>query len=126
MSRVLVFASIVPLALAACSHKPPVDPATSEHATCQDAAGRIVSFMDKTIPADKATALLVRHCVDDKWTLDLRRCVAAAHTEQELDPCESKFDQAQLDAFRKDLDASGIVPRGADPVEAPPVPPAAQ
>jgi len=100
--------------------KPTVDPAVAagDPAPCAAVAANIVKFIDPGMPNDKVSELIVRHCTDDKWSVELRKCIVSGKTEKDLDPCEHDFVGTQIEDFKRDLEKLEP-PHNAQP---PPVP----
>ncbi|MEO8844657.1 MAG: hypothetical protein ABI591_34280 [Kofleriaceae bacterium] len=100
--------SLVVLALLGCggSSKPTVDPAVAaaDPAPCPAVAANVVKLVDPAMPTGQVRPLLEQHCRDDKWSVDLRKCIVTGTTEKELDGCEKLFVGTQLDNFKRDLE----------------------
>jgi hypothetical protein len=124
--------------VAACggSDPKPVDPAVpaADPAPCADVATHAMALLGKEMATDAIHEVVVRHCRDDQWSVELRTCMLLAKTQAELEPCQAKFVGTQHESLHKDLDALATgptVPAGqnvpAVPNAAPPpdVPPAA-
>lgn len=130
--------------LIACggSSAPPADHAVAQPAAdpapCADASANAIKFLDKDEApiADKVGAVMTQRCNEDKWSVDLRKCLVTAKSQQELDPCEKFFAGNQLQLFKADLEkldpANGASAAPTNPPppppsagQAPPVPPAA-
>jgi hypothetical protein len=118
--------SLLFVVLVACGSSPPpkpsVDPAVpaADPAPCTEVAANVVKFIDPGMPTDKVGELIVRHCRDDKWSVDLRKCIVTGKTEKDLDPCEKDFVGTQIEDFKRDLEK--LEPPHRDEA-APPVPP---
>lgn len=96
------------IVLAACSHgtdPAPVDPAVpaADPAPCADVAANTAKIMTKK--SDQLQVVIAKHCVDDKWSVALRKCGLLAKTEDELEPCHKEFVGTQFESLKKDLDA---------------------
>jgi hypothetical protein len=127
--------SLVFLALLGCggSSKPTVDPAVAaaDPAPCPAVAANVVKFVDASIPTDKVRPLLEQHCRDDKWSVDLRKCIVTGVSEKDLDGCEKYFVGTQLENFKHDLEKLQATNKPLDapppptPTPSPDVPPAA-
>jgi hypothetical protein len=127
--------SLVLLALLGCggSSKPTSDPAVppADPAPCPAVAANVVKFVDPAMSTDKVRPLLEQHCRDDKWTVDLRKCIVTGTSEKDLDGCEKYFVGTQLDNFKHDLEKLEATNKPLDtpprpaPTPTPDVPPAA-
>ena len=115
--------------LVACSHSdapPPVQPTRStavaqpaaDPAPCPDVAAQTVKLMPGS---DEVKPVIERHCVADAWSVELRKCMLLAKTQDELQPCQQHFAGTQLESLQRDVGAR----KPADTTAAP-VAPAAQ
>jgi hypothetical protein len=110
--------------VAACSHgsnePPPAEPAVpaADPAPCADVADNAAKIMAKK--SDQLKTVLAKHCVDDKWSVALRKCGLLAKTEAELEPCHKEFVGTQFESLKQDLGA--LEPTPAQDVPPPPVP----
>ncbi|MEO8549331.1 MAG: hypothetical protein ABI678_05145 [Kofleriaceae bacterium] len=118
------------LLLAACSHgsnqPPPAEPAVpaADPAPCGDVADHTAMLLAKQ--ADQLKAVIVKHCTEDKWSVELRRCGLLAKTAAELEPCHQEFVGTQFESLKKDVDALAAKPvQDVPPSTAPTTPPAA-
>lgn len=97
--------SLVILVLFGCgsSSKPTVDPAVpaADPAPCAAVATSVVRFVDA--PTDQVRPLLEQHCRDDKWSVELRKCIITGETEKDLDGCDHYFVGSQRESFKRDL-----------------------
>jgi len=103
----------------------------ADPAPCPDVATQAIKLMPG---ADAAKPVIERHCVDDRWSLALRKCVLLAKSQQELEPCHKEFAGTQFASLQHDLDAhkttdvtstAPAVPPAAPTPATPDVPPAA-
>ena len=129
MTRLCLFAFLV-----ACSHSDAPGPAeptvaavpAADPAPCADVATQAVKLMPGS---DQAKPVIERHCISDAWSVELRKCVLLAKTQEELEPCHQQFAGAQFDNLQRDLDAHKTDTAAAPPATpqpaAPDVPPAA-
>jgi hypothetical protein len=94
------------LACGSTPAKPTVDPAVpaADPAPCTAVAANIVKFIDPGMPTDQVHDLIVRHCTDDKWSVELRKCIVTGKGEKDLDPCEHDFVGTQIEDFKRDLE----------------------
>jgi hypothetical protein len=118
------------LLLAACSHgnnaPPPAEPAVpaADPAPCSDVADNTAKLMAKQ--SDQLKAVLVKHCTEDKWSVELRKCGLLAKTEAELEPCHKEFVGTQFESLKKDVEALESTPvQDVPPPTTPTTPPAA-
>ncbi|MEP6861771.1 MAG: hypothetical protein ABJE66_14180 [Deltaproteobacteria bacterium] len=108
MTRLCLLAVAV-AALVACSHSaapPPVDPTVAavpaaDPAPCPDVAVQEAKLM----AADPIKPMVASHCVDDRWSVELRKCVLLARSQQELEPCHKDFTGNQFESLKRDMDA---------------------
>ena len=106
MTRLCLLAVLV-----ACSHSdapPPAEPTVAavpaaDPAPCPEVAAQAVKLMAATDPM-KPT--IERHCVEDRWTVALRKCVLLAKSQQELEPCHKEYAGTQFESLKRDLDAA--------------------
>jgi hypothetical protein len=118
MSRLIMFV----LAAAACTHDTPkpADPApvtdptpvaapAADPAPCADVASHMVKLGSVTEPHAFAE-LITRHCKDEQWSVEARRCFLTANSNDDGIGCESKLTKVQLDAFVTDVKAHGATP----------------
>lgn len=123
--------SLVLLVLLGCgSSKPATERAVAaaDPAPCPDVAANVVKFVDPSISTDKVRPLLEQHCRDDKWSVDLRKCIVTGTSEKDLDGCEKHFVGTQLENFKRDLAKLQPTTKPLDtpvPTPSPDVPPAA-
>jgi hypothetical protein len=100
---------LLALALVACSHSdapPPAEPAVAavpaaDPAPCPDVAAQAAKLM----AADQIKPIVTTHCVDDRWSVELRKCVLLAKSQQELEPCHQDFTGTQFESLKRDVDA---------------------
>lgn len=105
MTRLCLLALVV----AACSHSdapPPADPTVAavpaaDPAPCPDVAAQAAKLM----AADQIKPMVAGHCVDDRWSVELRKCVLLAKSQQELEPCHRDFTGTQFESLKRDMDA---------------------
>jgi len=118
MRSLLVFL----LACGSTPTKPTADPAVpaADPAPCTEVATNIVKFIDPAMPTGPVHDLIVRHCTDDKWSVELRKCIVTGKSEKDLDPCEHDFVGTQIEDFKRDLEKL----QPPHKVEAPPPAPA--
>jgi hypothetical protein len=96
--------------LVACSHSdtpPPADPTVAavpaaDPAPCPDVAAQAVKLMPGS---DQIKPVVLSHCVDDRWSVELRKCVLLAKSQQELEPCHKEFTGTQFEMLKRDIDA---------------------
>jgi hypothetical protein len=108
MTRLRLLAVAV-VALVACSHSdapPPADPTVAavpaaDPAPCPDVAAQSAKLM----AADQIKPIVTSHCVDDRWSVELRKCVLLAKSQQELEPCHQDFTGNQFASLKRDIDA---------------------
>jgi hypothetical protein len=93
--------------VARTSDPAPSDPAQAEAVTCEAVAARALKF-DRTPDGKTAAELMTRHCRDDGWSPEYRRCIVTSNTWDEAVGCESKLSRAQLDELSKDAEAHGF------------------
>jgi hypothetical protein len=109
----------------ACSHnepKPatPPPPAASESkvadtpaaaeadpAPCNEVAQQSIRLSRTSGDTKTVTEMMRRRCSDDRWSLEVRRCLLLANTWDEGLACESKFTEAQKKALDADIRAQG-------------------
>src|ERR1700759_2644595 len=109
MTRLCLLAVAV-TALVACSHSdapPPADPTVAavpaaDPAPCPDVASQAAKLM----AADQIKPIVTSHCVDDRWSVELRKCVLLAKSQEELEPCHKQFTGTQFESLRRDVDAA--------------------
>jgi hypothetical protein len=117
MSRLLIIAVV-----AACSHHEPQptkpgsltsspEPSTQavpeDSVTCEAVAAAMIKTGDLGLPAKSAREIIMRHCKDDLWSADARRCVVVT-TGDTRAACDVKFSDTQHREFEKDMAAHGI------------------
>jgi hypothetical protein len=127
--------SLLVLALLGCggSSTPASDPAVppADPAPCPAVASNVLKFVDPAMATDKVRPLIEQHCRDDKWSVDLRKCIVTGTSEKELDVCEKYFVGTQFDNFKRDLaklepaNKPLDTPPAPTPTPTPDVPPAA-
>lgn len=121
MTRLCLLAFVV-----ACSHSdapPPADPTAAavpaaDPAPCPDVAAQAAKLM----AADQIKPIVTSHCVDDRWSVELRKCVLLAKSQQELEPCHGHFTGTQFESLKRDMDA--VKTADTTPATAPATPPA--
>ena len=109
MTRLCLLAVAV-TTLVACSHSdapPPADPTVAavpaaDPAPCPDVASQAAKLM----AADQIKPIVTSHCVDDRWSVELRKCVLLAKSQEELEPCHKDFTGTQFEALKRDVDAA--------------------
>src|SRR3569832_2496636 len=82
MTRLCLLASLV-----ACSHSdapPPAQPTVAavpaaDPAPCPDVATQTVKLMPGS---EGAKPVIARHCIDDAWSVELRKCMLLALSQQ--------------------------------------------
>src|SRR5262245_54626801 len=114
--------AFIVLLLTSCHHDQPkpADPAppanagastaaqpADDPAPCEPAVAHSLKLTDNSSP--DAKAFLMRHCRDDGWSVEFRKCVLLANTFDEGVGCESKLTKAQLEILTKDAEANGGV-----------------
>ena len=123
---------LLAFALVACSHSdapPPAEPTgaavpAADPAPCPDVAVQAAKLM----AAAQIKPIVASHCVDDRWSVELRKCVLLAKSQQELEPCHQDFTGTQFESLKRDMDAvkTADTTPVAPPTPAPPaVPPPA-
>jgi hypothetical protein len=121
MTRLCLLAFVV-----ACSHSdapPPADPTTAaavpaaDPAPCPDVAAQAAKLM----AADQIKPIVASHCVDDRWSIELRKCVLLAKSQQEIEPCHDHFTGTQFESLKRDMDA--VKTADTTPATAPTTPP---
>jgi len=128
MTRLCLLAFVV-----ACSHSTAPRPAeptvaavpAADPAPCPDVAIQAVKLMPG---ADRAKPVIERHCIGDAWSVELRKCMLLAKTQEELEPCHQQFAGTQFEDLQRDLDTHKAEATLIMPVSqpaAPDVPPAA-
>jgi len=106
MTRLCLLAFLV-----ACSHSdapPPAQPTVAavpaaDPAPCPDVATQTVKLMPGS---EGAKPVIERHCIDDAWSVELRKCMLLAQSQQELESCQQRFAGTQLANLQHDLDGS--------------------
>ena len=101
--------------LAACAHTGTPEPPPA--ASCEQAAGRLVGFLDEKGPEE--TKAVIRgvvsdHCKRDGWTPDARTCFADAKTGDDLDRCGGMMSPEQLAAIQQAGDQLATPKSGSD------------
>src|SRR5947207_952965 len=108
MSRLIVLAVLV-----ACGHhdaKPvtpverPSEPAVApaDPAPCEDVAVHAMK-LSPTTEKNTWVPILTRHCKDDLWSLETRKCFLTSNTLDEGAACEKKMTDAQLKSLDADI-----------------------
>ncbi|MFT3697970.1 MAG: hypothetical protein QM831_32820 [Kofleriaceae bacterium] len=133
--RSLIFATLVACGGGSSGEVHDVAQPAADPAPCADASANAVKFLgkDEAPYADKIAGVMKKRCDEDKWSVDLRKCLLTAKSEQDLDPCEKFFAGSQMQLFKADLEKidpgnqQGTAPPPPPPSSAapPPVPPAA-
>jgi hypothetical protein len=108
MTRPCLLAVAV-VVLVGCSHSdapPPAEPTVAAvpaaaPAPCPDVAAQAAKLM----AADQIKPIVTSHCVDDRWSVELRKCVLLAKSQQELEPCHKDFTGNQFESLKHDMDA---------------------
>jgi len=106
MTRLCLLAFLV-----ACSHSdspPPAQPTVAavpaaDPAPCPDVATQTVKLMPGS---EGAKPVIERHCIADAWSVELRKCMLLAQSQQELESCQQRFAGTQLANLQHDLDGS--------------------
>jgi hypothetical protein len=94
----------------------------ADPAPCPDVAVQAAKLM----AADQIKPVVTSHCVDDRWSVELRKCVLLAKSQQELEPCHQHFTGTQFQSLERDMDAMKTAATPAKPTPAgPDVPPPA-
>jgi len=91
------------LVIAACSRKPPPDPAyiPAGPKPCEQMADHLVKLMnpDPEIreTGDKIARVLIDTCVNDKWTVDAQKCFLNLAKLEDSDRCSPLLTPDQRD-----------------------------
>lgn len=119
MTRLCLLAFLV-----ACSHSdapPPAQPTVAavpaaDPAPCPDVATQTVKLMPGS---ERAKPVIERHCIADAWSVELRKCMLLAQSQQELEPCQQRFAGTQLANLKNDLDGASNADTAPAPTPAP-------
>lgn len=119
MTRLCLLAFLV-----ACSHSdapPPAQPTVAavpaaDPAPCPDVATQTVKLMPGS---ERAKPVIERHCIADAWSVELRKCMLLAQSQQELEPCQQRFAGTQLANLKNDLDGASNADTAPAPTSAP-------
>ena len=119
MTRLCLLAFLV-----ACSHSdapPPAQPTVAavpaaDPAPCPDVATQTVKLMPGS---ERAKPVIERHCIADAWSVELRKCMLLAQSQQELESCQQRFVGTQLANLNHDLDGSSTADTTSTPPTAP-------
>jgi hypothetical protein len=94
----------------------PGDPAGGD-ASCQQAIDAMFAVTAAKEPPelrDRSARAFLRRCEADRWSVELRQCMAAVKAPEDADACEQMLTPAQGQALRdelaKELDAAGVGP----------------
>src|SRR3569623_3439656 len=106
MTRLCLLAFVV-----ACSHSdapPPAQPTVAavpaaDPAPCPDVATQTVKLMPGS---EGAKPVIERHCIGDAWSVELRKCMLLAQTQQARASCPPRFAGTPLAHLQHDLDGS--------------------
>jgi hypothetical protein len=78
--------------------------AKAEVITCDVAVARVMKFGRAGIDAQD---LYLRHCRDDKWPPEVKRCLLTSNTWDERVVCSTTLTKEQYDALTKEGEARG-------------------
>jgi hypothetical protein len=106
---------LLPLALAACPAGPVSEPTPVAGPTeCERMADHLVGAMlpkdsgkpsdGETAVVDKLTRMLIRECVDMKWSVDAQKCFATINEMTEADKCAPLLTTQQRDSADAAID----------------------
>jgi hypothetical protein len=84
------------------AESPPAQP--DNNAPCDVMADRIMKFGRAD---ESARPIYIRHCIDDKYSLETRRCFLTMNAWEDAQSCMSTMTKAQLDAITADAEARG-------------------
>ena len=92
----------------------PATPLTSEAAQpaadpapCDQAVEHMIKISRTTGDTKPLNEMMRRHCADDLWSLEARKCYLLANSWDEGLACESKLSAAQVKSLEDDIKAQG-------------------
>ena len=113
---------VTPAAAAAASSSAGVKPAGD--ASCQQAVDQlfaVTAAQEQPAIRDRAVKVFLHRCDADRWSVELRRCMAGVERAEDGDACERMLTPEQSrelrDELARELDAAGVKPefRGGRP-----------
>ena len=96
----------------------PEAPRLQKGATCDEvsdsARAALAVATDKELAkrADPIGIIVLRRCLEDKWSMELRRCVTGAKVDTEVQDCEKLATDEQRKKFEHELEVFAVTEDG--------------
>jgi hypothetical protein len=89
--------------------------AAADSAPCDEVAVHVIRISRTSGDTKPLTEMMRRHCNDDLWSADARKCYLTANSWDEGIACEPKLTAAQVKLLSDDLEAHGSTMGHASP-----------
>ena len=90
------------ISLAAACDLAPAPVARAPSASCREVAEHELGL--RGLESKERDVKLAAVCHDDRWSIDVRRCIVAASAADALDRCDALLAPEQRDHYRGELD----------------------